>query len=409
MEIGTYSSYCLFEDILFSFLSKYWWTFQPIIYYSDIPQQIKSEQSMANTYVSTNQLAVCRDAPIDLSRRCDSVETRKTPSPFNSSTFGESSPSMLSDSPSSLSRNVRASLINQRSPSLYQLNSFDESTYPMSTFGSSSLFSAFMKPNKSKASAQHNEPIDRCFSYEDSPTSPNRPSSFDVMNPFVVQALQQKLQTMATPQSTNKTITPPQELISSSTYPMIMGLDGKLSRPFKAYPKNPLSIAAYVPPADSLLDRESSERYNNYRNRVMQEMFATRGSCATVSMPKMRRMSSNRVSTERELDQQDSNSIAPTQQLSDVHNLADSGSPTNSTDTAHGLIKDSAYFERRRKNNAAAKKSRDRRRIKEDEIAIRAAILERENMELKIELTAIKRQLSLYMSKWSADFFFASL
>ncbi|GLH13053.1 Protein giant [Gryllus bimaculatus] len=38
--------------------------------------------------------------------------------------------------------------------------------------------------------------------------------------------------------------------------------------------------------------------------------------------------------------------------------------------------KDSAYYERRRRNNEAAKRSRDARRAKEDEVAIRAAFLE---------------------------------
>lgn len=54
--------------------------------------------------------------------------------------------------------------------------------------------------------------------------------------------------------------------------------------------------------------------------------------------------------------------------------------------------KDSAYWERRRKNNEAAKRSRDARRAKEDEIAIRAAFLEQENMKLKYELVALRNE-----------------
>lgn len=45
--------------------------------------------------------------------------------------------------------------------------------------------------------------------------------------------------------------------------------------------------------------------------------------------------------------------------------------------------KDAAYLEKRKKNNAAAKRSRDARRAKEDELAIWAAFLERENAVLK--------------------------
>lgn len=361
-------------------------------------QQVKDEQSLDNNYINASRRTNCKDAPIDLSRHCDSVETRKTPSPYNSSSFGENSPSTMSDSPKSLTRNVRATLLNRRSPNPYHLNDYDEATYPMSTFGGSSIFSAFMKSNKLKASTQHTESIDQCFSYMDNAASHLSSSSINVMNPFVVQALQQKLQIMSAPEATNKPTTPSQERISNSSYPMIMGLDGKLSRPFKAYPKNPLSIAAYVPPADSLIDQKSSERYSHYRNRVMHQILATKESRANASSPKMRRTSLHRASIEYE-HQHDSDSIPAPQQLSDVHSLSGAGSPTDSADTSHGPIKDSAYYERRRKNNAAAKKSRDRRRIKEDEIAIRAAILERENMELKIELTAIKRQLSLYMNK----------
>lgn len=55
-------------------------------------------------------------------------------------------------------------------------------------------------------------------------------------------------------------------------------------------------------------------------------------------------------------------------------------------------IKDQAYWERRRKNNLAAKRSRDARRAKEDEIAIRAAFLEQENIQLKWEVARLKSE-----------------
>ncbi|KAI0980015.1 hypothetical protein GJ496_009852 [Pomphorhynchus laevis] len=51
-----------------------------------------------------------------------------------------------------------------------------------------------------------------------------------------------------------------------------------------------------------------------------------------------------------------------------------------------------AYRERRRRNNEAAKRSRDARRAKEDEIALHAAFLERENARLKLELSKIKQE-----------------
>ena len=48
--------------------------------------------------------------------------------------------------------------------------------------------------------------------------------------------------------------------------------------------------------------------------------------------------------------------------------------------------KDDKYWERRRKNNLAAKRSRDARRAKENQVAIRATFLERENKILAQEL-----------------------
>jgi hypothetical protein len=66
-------------------------------------------------------------------------------------------------------------------------------------------------------------------------------------------------------------------------------------------------------------------------------------------------------------------------------------------------LKDDKYWARRKKNNYAAKRSRDARRIKENQIAMRAAYLEKENSVLKEELekmrhdnTRLKHRLSKY-------------
>jgi hypothetical protein len=48
--------------------------------------------------------------------------------------------------------------------------------------------------------------------------------------------------------------------------------------------------------------------------------------------------------------------------------------------------KDEKYWVRRQKNNIAAKRSRDARRIKENQIALRASFLEKENDSLRQEL-----------------------
>lgn len=152
-------------------------------------------------------------------------------------------------------------------------------------------------------------------------------------------------------------------------YPMVSSnRDGKVARPFKAYPKDPMSLAAGFSSVDALLDSQSAEKYSVFRKRMLDQICAANGGQATVSNPKMRRTLNG-----------------------------NGNSNNNNWDLSEdGMKGDDSYTERRKKNNAAAKKSRDRRRIKEDEIAIRAAFLERENIELKFELAAARKQLALY-------------
>ena len=54
----------------------------------------------------------------------------------------------------------------------------------------------------------------------------------------------------------------------------------------------------------------------------------------------------------------------------------------------------SNYVERRKKNNEAAKRSRDARRAKEDEVSIRAAFLEQENIQLKWDVTKLRADVA---------------
>ena len=55
-------------------------------------------------------------------------------------------------------------------------------------------------------------------------------------------------------------------------------------------------------------------------------------------------------------------------------------------------MKDEKYWARRRKNNLAAKRSRDARRMKENQIALRADFLERESDQLRKQLEDLKRE-----------------
>ncbi|CAG5910350.1 TEF transcription factor, PAR bZIP family member a isoform 2-T2 [Menidia menidia] len=54
--------------------------------------------------------------------------------------------------------------------------------------------------------------------------------------------------------------------------------------------------------------------------------------------------------------------------------------------------KDDKYWQRRKKNNMAAKRSRDARRLKENQITVRAAFLERENAALRSEVADLRKE-----------------
>ncbi|KPP74638.1 thyrotroph embryonic factor-like [Scleropages formosus] len=56
-------------------------------------------------------------------------------------------------------------------------------------------------------------------------------------------------------------------------------------------------------------------------------------------------------------------------------------------------MKDDKYWSRRYKNNEAAKRSRDARRLKENQISVRAAFLERENAALRQEVADMRKEL----------------
>ncbi|XP_049614934.1 TEF transcription factor, PAR bZIP family member a isoform X1 [Syngnathus scovelli] len=58
--------------------------------------------------------------------------------------------------------------------------------------------------------------------------------------------------------------------------------------------------------------------------------------------------------------------------------------------------KDEKYWHRRKKNNVAAKRSRDARRLKENQITVRAAFLERENSALRTEVADLRKECGRY-------------
>ncbi len=64
-------------------------------------------------------------------------------------------------------------------------------------------------------------------------------------------------------------------------------------------------------------------------------------------------------------------------------------------------LKDEKYWARRKKNNLAAKRSRDARRMKENQIAVTASYLEHENEMLRKQLEEYKRETKLLIAKLS--------
>lgn len=70
-----------------------------------------------------------------------------------------------------------------------------------------------------------------------------------------------------------------------------------------------------------------------------------------------------------------------------------SHTPSQHASTLWWLLQDDKYWSRRYKNNEAAKRSRDARRLKENQITVRAAFLERENAALRQEVADMHKEL----------------
>ncbi|XP_064623606.1 uncharacterized protein LOC135485472 [Lineus longissimus] len=195
----------------------------------------------------------------------------------------------------------------------------------------------------------------------------------------------------------------------------LAGSNNKHTRPFKAYPKDPLSlplggyygIPGFMPfPMDGqttaaaqAMTMTSDELFNQYRQQVLK----------TQDDPDPRKRllsnshsSSNSTGSESTSVTSGTNTATPqVNKSSALHTPSTpttmSSATTSSSSRKRGKIlpdeqKDNAYWERRRKNNEAAKRSRDARRAKEDEIAIRAAFLEQENLKLRVEVAALKNE-----------------
>ena len=181
----------------------------------------------------------------------------------------------------------------------------------------------------------------------------------DISIPLIPSILSTLLNTTNETINSRQFFNPSTTLITDSNKTALHNLPidiAKNTRPFKAYPKDPLSLT--IGGAELMYDLESSEAYSEFRKRMLETMKQSNEGMIT----KMRKVTKSPV-------------------------------PTSTVDE-----KDAAYRERRRKNNEAAKRSRDARRAKEDEIAIRAAFLEHENKRLKYELSVLKNETAKIMA-----------
>ncbi|CAF0737756.1 unnamed protein product [Adineta ricciae] len=204
--------------------------------------------------------------------------------------------------------------------------------------------------------------------------------------------------------STPPSLSPNQQLLSTmlqniqttNNFPFLLtNKNGKPTRPFKAYPRDPLML-----PLGFCPNTPSSEQTN---------LLTDAGSYSTFNR---KRLAQTQERLKHRLQQQQQQQ----QQQQSTHFISSSGtqilqppkkrhramensmlneekpSAKDEHDDDNHAIKDEAYWERRRKNNEAAKRSRDARRAKEDEIALRAAILEQENIKLRLELSQLKQE-----------------
>lgn len=117
----------------------------------------------------------------------------------------------------------------------------------------------------------------------------------------------------------------------------------KRIRPFRSYPEDPLTVTIGFDTARMAVSGGRPEKYNEFRRRMLGDKY----NCKSDISRNMRR-----------------------------------------SHVTHA--KDDSYQEMRRKNNVASKKSRDARRAKEDELAVRCAYLEQENMFLKRKIVEME-------------------
>lgn len=201
----------------------------------EIDEKIQIPSGMSLELASMLSLAT----PIDLSRHCDSVETRKTPSPYSSG-FGDISPRLINDSPTS----------NPSEPNL-MIDSLSQRSISPSQYYQAAEYA-------------HNN-----IKFEPMPTDQPFGSQMMTMTDAVQMEIRKKIMNLSS-------ISLPQlETVKKS-----MSLTGTLQadRPFKMYGESPFLSEMVV-----------DESYTEFRNQTLDSIRKRNGGQLIVSNPKMRR------------------------------------------------------------------------------------------------------------------------
>lgn len=166
---------------------------------------------------------------------------------------------------------------------------------------------------------------------------------------------------------------------------------GKPTRPFKAYPRDPLSLplgfySPLVPSSDNILNvlASSADDFSKqFRKRIQQaqERLVNRFQDSPSKASSQQQSPSPPPPSQAHVQQEKIHSPSSTTPVSTIppKKRYRPNTPPPEISSSHlsqptaleNDNKDDAYWERRRKNNEAAKRSRDARRAKEDEIALR--------------------------------------
>ena len=212
-------------------------------------------------------------------------------------------------------------------------------------------------PSTSSASSTPESPID--FSSHRSTDDNNECSSPPLLSPIPNQQL---LPTMF------------QNFQSTNTFPFLLtNKNGKPTRPFKAYPREPLSLPLGFCPGTTMeqtnILAEVASRTTPNRKRLAQTQERLK------QRLQQQQQQQQLLSTTHFISSSGAQILQPPKKR---HRILDNPISNDETDTDKAMndetndtLKDDAYWERRRKNNEAAKRSRDARRAKEDEIALR--------------------------------------